>query len=83
MWLLFALPDRPVYTAPEVIRLALSLVAVVSIAFVVTAPVPLPIRAAPEVSEVAPVPPFETGRVPLILDTERVPLKLVAETVLA
>ena len=55
------------FTAPDVIRFVLLAVTVVSIFFVVTALVPLPIRAYPEVNVVAPVPPLDTGSVPLVI----------------
>ena len=63
----FCVPLMAVYTAPDVIRLVLPEVTVVSIFFVVTALVPLPIRAYPEVNVVAPVPPLDTGSVPLVI----------------
>jgi len=62
-------PVRPVIalaTAPLVTRLLLLAVTVVSIARVVTAPVPLPINTSPEAKVPTPVPPRATPNVPLV-----------------
>ena len=58
----------PEYTAPLVINDVEPLVPpdVLSIAIVVTAPVPLPIKTCPLVNVVAPVPPCATDNVPVI-----------------
>ena len=59
------MPARPLYTAPDVIKFELLLVPplVVSIAFVVTALVPLPINTSPLARVVTPVPPLPTPTV--------------------